>query len=834
MSPRQRISLKTHIMRIREGRASLPKTDINGDRSNWKMGTTTPRVRGTVSSVRRCVTDIMKGPIAKQIILRSEEDWQNFRAASRTHEYLDQQSVTTYSSIDDCDRSTPPPNSDSDRHRQSETDRTSSCDSEDVLAQALEQKQKEATKLHAKCEQAETKRREEEVRYIELKKKYDSHIAQRKSDYAKVQDAWEYCKEAKEQCEELTLKLQDSKEEHKAQLRAKELELAQLKDKQQCAISVLEEIHKKELAAKEDEIAQAKALVAEKDEELSAATRKAAEERRDYKTKAGYEKRKLLNAAKVYREASEKEKDAQELRLQQVIADASDAVDKNETTITSLTARNLRLENENNRISRLLKQQFPTAERLWKVIDGGKADKEEAKKLRAELKLMKETNENLLDKIQQMQDQFTRHQQGEQNARIEADDLQRKCYDLEENLNRQKQQTRDVIKQLEQVQAGAVPAGTHCAALNALELENSQIRALYEAEQVANGRIQKDSDKLDDENLSLSMKHELTEADLIKLKFDHDTLKESTASSMQELEILREAAEQSGSSTLDDEAREGLTVLIEETNIKYKAIVEENAQLIKKVEELQKWGDSIAREKDKTIRELGDAASKLAHWYYDEAVPTTERLHDEIQELKAEKGETHYIESTPPRNPAVAERNVLRYAAHGGFAGVTTARIPSAAQDPNFIPDAIPATYEALLRLRPHGYFPLWDAGKVWLKREFSPLSEEEAAKRVEAQMQAIAPQPTPKGASPVIERRKNHYKPEVVKEPTKVLVPTQARKPPTALARSRSEIPLPIASISPPWESRFAKHITKENYTELESDNKRTFIEMYVEGGVS
>ena len=74
MSPRQRVSLKAHIMRIREGRASSPKTDINGDGSNWKMGATTPRVRGTVSSVERCVTDITKGPIAKHIILKSEEE----------------------------------------------------------------------------------------------------------------------------------------------------------------------------------------------------------------------------------------------------------------------------------------------------------------------------------------------------------------------------------------------------------------------------------------------------------------------------------------------------------------------------------------------------------------------------------------------------------------------------------------------------------------------------------------------------------------------------------------------------------------------------------------
>jgi hypothetical protein len=32
-------------------------------------------------------------------------------------------------------------------------------------------------------------------------------------------------------------------------------------------------------------------------------------------------------------------------------------------------------------------------------------------------------------------------------------------------------------------------------------------------------------------------------------------------------------------------------------------------------------------------------------YYYNEAVATTVRLHDQIHELKAEKGETHWIES---------------------------------------------------------------------------------------------------------------------------------------------------------------------------------------------
>jgi hypothetical protein len=37
------------------------------------------------------------------------------------------------------------------------------------------------------------------------------------------------------------------------------------------------------------------------------------------------------------------------------------------------------------------------------------------------------------------------------------------------------------------------------------------------------------------------------------------------------------------------------------------------------------------------------------------------------------------------------------------------------------------------MKLRPLGYLPLWEAGKVYMKREVEPLYEEEILARMEA-----------------------------------------------------------------------------------------------------
>jgi hypothetical protein len=126
----------------------------------------------------------------------------------------------------------------------------------------------------------------------------------------------------------------------------------------------------------------------------------------------------------------------------------------------------------------------------------------------------------------------------------------------------------------------------------------------------------------------------------------------------------------------------------------------------------------------------------------------------------AEKSETHYVESAQPRNPHVADRNALR---------------------------RITATKEALKTLRPQGYKPIGDAGKVYMKHDIEPRSEQDILARLEAQEQDDEVKAAT--GSAVDSSSGNCYrKPVVSKAVMKGLVPTQVMKPLLVNARPRPQ----------------------------------------------
>jgi hypothetical protein len=105
----------------------------------------------------------------------------------------------------------------------------------------------------------------------------------------------------------------------------------------------------------------------------------------------------------------------------------------------------------------------------------------------------------------------------------------------------------------------------------------------------------------------------------------------------------------------------------------------------------------------------------------------------------------------------------------------------------------IPATYEALRELRPHDYLPHAIAGKVWLKREFVSLSEEEAARRIE--IQATRARLDRARASSVV-TTDIVVEPKLLSSllPMRGLVPTQVRKPSPATAQPQRFVTKAVA----------------------------------------
>jgi hypothetical protein len=444
--------------------------------------------------------------------------------------------------------------------------------------------------------------------------------------------------------------------------------------------------------------------------------------------------------------------------------------------MTSLVDRNLQLEKVNDTMSQMLKKRFPDAEGLQEIIDDNYAGLKEEKDLRAQVKQMRELIENLLDKIQQMEGHYTKHQNAEQDARLEANYLQNQVFDRDDKIALLAKQIRDAARQWEQRNMVNGSTNTHFAGLDAIECQVEGLLKALHAECAAKTEVQKCADKYDAEALSVSIELGVTEVELVEAKIKIGLLQKTNRATEQELEYLRVALQQNndrGSVLKDGQAPR---VWNSQAADEYKATIEENAHLKRELEELRKTHENIVDKHDSEVRKWKNTSEAWYGYYYNEAVATTVRLHDQIHELKAEKGETHWIESEQPRNPRVADGNAWRCA------------------DLHMNNEyEISATYEALRELRPHGYLPHAIARKVWLKREFVPLSEEEAAGRIE--IQAIWARLDRTRASSVV-TTDIVVEPKLLSSllPMRGLVPTQVRKPPPAAAQPQRVVTKAVA----------------------------------------
>jgi hypothetical protein len=141
-----------------------------------------------------------------------------------------------------------------------------------------------------------------------------------------------------------------------------------------------------------------------------------------------------------------------------------------------------------------------------------------------------------------------------------------------------------------------------------------------------------------------------------------EVLRETNKVTVQELGSLRAYLQGNVDSNVMNTDNQRPWVWISETAEKYKAAVEDYSGLRRNFEELSQKYENVVDRCDTKFLKADDSVDLWYNFYFDEAVANTERLHNQIQALKAEKGETHFIESAQPRNPRVADRNVSRCA----------------------------------------------------------------------------------------------------------------------------------------------------------------------------
>ncbi|KAG9195849.1 hypothetical protein G6011_00970 [Alternaria panax] len=571
---------------------------------------------------------------------------------------------------------------------------------------------------------------EKNDRYQALEQKYAEQRGQRINDKHLV-DTWaQEAADANARCEnvdsakrDLEDRLTEAKATNQADVGAKD-----------CEIETLKADHEIALAVKDAETEKWHRACLQKDSAFQTAVTKLTTERDETQAKANREKKKIWNTSRIQKDALKAELEGLRIRFDRMAADSNDANFKERETIVGLVARNQQLEMEHGTMSRMLQHDHTKGSerhQLHSVIEASTITREQAQELRATVRQLEEQNENILDTLQNVMGDCTRHQEAERDMRAELHRTQSTMQLLEDKLAFARTQVRDATKQLEQMQQNAVPAGAHCVALDMVEQENENLRDLLQAERNEKMDMQVKLDKLDSENLSLSIEHDSIEAELIGHKKSSSTLRDSTEASMHELNMLRKGVHGQQGVLGEQEHRELLN-LVTKTTKKNKALEESTAEMEERMQTVERYGATIKDKFESEVMKAKNHSEYAWHLYYNEAVPTTERLHAEIAALKAEKGEQHFVEPTPPANPVVFDRKTLPCAVYSGLAGVPAHLITSAVYEAEGS-TRLSATAEALETLRPQGRQPVVVAGKVWLSRLVKPFSEEEAVMQIEA-----------------------------------------------------------------------------------------------------
>jgi chromosome segregation ATPase len=204
---------------------------------------------------------------------------------------------------------------------------------------------------------------------------------------------------------------------------------------------------------------------------------------------------------------------------------------------------------------------------------------------------------------------------------------------LEDKLALTKIQLRDAANRLEKIQQGAVPAGAHCAALDGLEQENEHLRESLQTERNDKAEMQGKLDKLDSENLNLSIEYDSIDAELIQSKKSRSTLRDSMEAVMYELNMLRKVV-QGQQGVLGEQDQSELLILVSRTTEENRSLVESVAKMEAKVQEIEQYGATIEDKSESEVMKAKDMSDYWWHLYHNEAVPTTERLHAEIAALK--------------------------------------------------------------------------------------------------------------------------------------------------------------------------------------------------------
>ncbi|KAH7087550.1 hypothetical protein FB567DRAFT_347712 [Paraphoma chrysanthemicola] len=748
VSRRQELASEAHIQRMRKSSAPLSQPiDMAKARRKLSPGAAPTKV-STRNPNPKSVSHCSQKPIAASILLESRLNTKEDLAAKRTREYVGGSvTTTTYTSINDSDRSTPPPYGGSDTG--SSTGRSSSCDCHKAdlqkiqeLAVALNEEEKKNYALVALNDRVGLELDEFNKRYQQLEARYALQRAERMADKQKADEAfWSYeaarsrSQEAEEELKALRMDFEDIQEEKEMQLRAKDQSIAQLEDNQKCALSVIKVDYEKTLHAKDVQLEQAMALVKEKEADLAAVKAKGTEDLRS-----------LARTAEINRKAWLAKQTELEFRIQQTNSDACDTIQTQKDEIERLTEAKRRLEAFSDVMARAVQGTTTIDEAIRTKVSEADSIRVEYDNLRRQNTILEEKIENVLESMQQERNHWDTQLGKEKKAQEQVYGLVKTVAELEEKLAHRD----DVLKGLGVQVDGAeqylgrqqIPQVTPSMPTAVLDiiLENDRLKVEIKAMENDHAAQRRAANKVDGEYIELICQIGDMEAKLHQQDTELEVLRQHKTSSKMEIKFLNNAVVKNGDMT--DEDRLQLRNYLRDTTNQVQALKKHNSELREEVERCRVQVASVRGEVDHEMRKVQKSFEFYFAAYYDEAIPRAEALYKEIIELNAEMGRDIKPKEQLVRNQRVADRAALRCACYSNdtLVGVATDNIPLEYYEPGFVAGWVPATNDALRVLRPLGWIPVFDEGKTWLQPMYKPFTEEDAVARSQAR-QAIEEQ---------------------------------------------------------------------------------------------
>ncbi|KAJ6282123.1 hypothetical protein J3E71DRAFT_176116 [Bipolaris maydis] len=558
------------------------------------------------------------------------------------------------------------------------------------------------------------------------------------------------------------------------------------------------------------------------EEKLVEANRNSVKERHVLETRHLEALRALTEVSKTNRSVWEHAQKAMEADAEQMACDYRDVVQDNENEIMRLAKCNHDLEAENNLLIGTLTDRpgdelREHAQNVFQEIQRTKSELEQA---RTDLRVAHIKMENILEAMQQQRDHYESHGAKEQEAQAQVCDLQQQIVELQEKLA-----VRDDLLRA----ADAIPKDSDILGsehLLEIALKMQKLDDEVKLVRAENAELQSKANKMDDENLEISIKLDMTEYEMCVAQDRLEILEAKQSLLVRERDFLADAVAEDDCLSVEDKdlLRRHLRQVREENE----KLRDRNVAVSKQNADLQAC---IKKVQDKAEVKIQQAEKAAAYWqtlYWDEAVPKTEALCKEVHELNKELGRNNvHVQERLERNVVVADRNALRYACEATLRGVDTNLIPAEYYEPGFTPGWLPATHDALRLLRPLGWAPVADLDKVWLAPMYKPFAEEDAKERLEAQGQIARKQHRKAmGATPPPECHPEAVSGDAAAGPAPVLLPSWVPVcDRTPMARTPYHEPY-----APPYQTAWRKkraNLTREAYDDMDNTLKLDVLEM-------